>query len=190
MFLTDFCIQVIIMGALPIIFGLMAFAIWKLVAIIKPLTFGATYARNAISTIMVFLFLMYPNISKGVMQLFICKDIDSKYYLESDMNVQCFTLEHAKLLCVVGLPILVVWVIGFPCTVLYLLKRKKTNLDKEDTIIMFGIFYIGLRDEWLHYEIILNNIKKLLCTAWLIALGNKNPNKVCMLYFISVFVFQ
>ena len=40
------------------------------------------------------LFLIYPGVSSTVLRLYVCKKIDSTYYLLTDLRVQCYTSLH------------------------------------------------------------------------------------------------
>jgi len=59
-------------------------------------------------------------------------------------------------------PIIVIWVIGFPLFIFRLLSKNKDNLGDKDLIIKYGLFYIGLTDKGYYWEIIAVNTRKVL----------------------------
>jgi hypothetical protein len=56
----------------------------------------------------------------------------------------------------------VIWVIGFPVLTLWKLYKERKHLDKEDNIIKYGLFYIGLSDENYYWELVVNNLRKIV----------------------------
>lgn len=60
------------------------------------------------------------------------------------------------------MPIIVIWVIGFPLFIFRLLSKNKDNLGDKDLIIKYGLFYIGLTDKGYYWEIIAVNTRKVL----------------------------
>jgi hypothetical protein len=76
-----------------------------------------------------------------------CITIDDVEYLKSDFNTVCWTSEHYFLLYALALPILMVWVIGYPIMVFVLLRKNRSKFDEKTTIATYGFFYIGLTDK-------------------------------------------
>jgi hypothetical protein len=73
----------------------------------------------------------------------------------------------------IGIPIVLVWVIGFPLYITLTLWQKRKELDKMENIIKFGLFYIGLNDDSFYWEILISNGRKLffiLCSTLLSSL--------------------
>jgi len=130
--------------------------------------------RNSICTITVLMFLMYPTIMIQAFNSFSCYEINDKYYLVQDINIECYTQEHYMILIKYVMPIMVVWVLGFPLMILYLLFKHRDKLDDKDTIIKYGIYYIGLTNKMFYWEIVIVNIRKALFIIIIISLQRAN----------------
>jgi hypothetical protein len=64
-----------------------------------------------------------------------------------------------------GIPYLVIWIIGFPLVIFYLLRRNRTKLDEREIIMEYGFFYIGLTDKSYYWEILIVNARKMLISV-------------------------
>ena len=76
----------------------------------------------------------HPAVSAKTLQLFTCMTLDDgKAYLRDDLDLECWTGTHLTWVLAVGLPSLVVWVIGIPISGMFLLYRakKKHGLDNQ-----------------------------------------------------------
>jgi hypothetical protein len=71
----------------------------------------------------------------------------------------------------VGLPIAIVWILGFPLIVFIILKRNNKKLNKENMIIKYGTFYIGLKEKAYYWEVLIINVRKVLLSIIVVALS-------------------
>ena len=62
----------------------------------------------------------------------------------------------------IGLPFILIWVIGFPVVIFVQLFRKRHDLNDKNTIIIYGLFFVGLSDRAYFYEVVVSNLRKLL----------------------------
>lgn len=62
----------------------------------------------------------------------------------------------------IALPLFFIWVVGFPITVLTILYKKRKELNKEENIINYGLFIVGLTDRAYYWEVIISNTKKII----------------------------
>ena len=95
---------------------------------------------------MVFVFLIYPTIASYVFSLGNCIEIDGIKYFENETSIECWSSEHLKIFFFVGLPTLLIWIIGFPLLMFFLMFKNRHKLDDKENIMKYGLFYIGFRD--------------------------------------------
>jgi len=67
-----------------------------------------------------------------------------------------------KILFVVILPTILIWTLGFPLLTYWQLRKRIKHLDDKDSIIKYGVFYIGLKDDRVYWEILVNNFRKAI----------------------------
>ena len=106
--------------------------------------------------------------------------VGNDYYLAIDMRLQCYTGEWTGY-AVYGLLIVVVYVIGFPVGIFWLLFKRRHALfgpGSEDNMRKFGFLYDAYGPSawfWETEEL----IRKLLLTAVAVLLDDTNPFQVC-----------
>lgn len=83
--------------------------------------------------------------------MFNCMEIDGVSYLMSDFSIECWSTEHTRMTMYITVPVIIVWVIGFPALVLYLLYKNRFVLNEKSTIMKYGLFYIGFRDKTFYW---------------------------------------
>ena len=87
--------------------------------------------------------------------MFLCTEIDDgdsrmMYHLE----YSCYSLDHIKWIALVALPILTIWVIGFPMMALIILIRNRQNLQKSHIQSYFLILYQGFKKDRFYWEFV------------------------------------
>jgi hypothetical protein len=100
-----------------------------------------------------------------------CTTIDGISYLKRDYSIQCWKDYHIKVVKYIVIPIIVIWILAFPLLVFFILLKNKKNLDSPDILIKYGMFFIGLKDEYFYWEIIIVNIRKVVATAIAVSLN-------------------
>ena len=90
--------------------------------------------------------------------------IEGKSYLIKDLNIECWEKDHIQLLLFYTLPIGIVWIFGYPGLIFGLLYKNRKNLDDKDTIVKYGLYYIGFKDETFYWQILVINFRRLLFT--------------------------
>lgn len=58
-----------------------------------------------------------------------CRKIDEKYYINSDINYECFTESHLKSMLFISIPGLLSWIIIIPFLLLIKIKKGMTHLN-------------------------------------------------------------
>ncbi len=158
--MSKFMMAATTFACLPVLLGVAAYLFWVTLAICKP-RFKATYLRNTVTTFTVIMFLCYPTIVNYTFQMVNCIDIDGKSVLLRDFDMECGSEEHTRALFTLCLPIVVIWVLGFPAFMFYLLYKRRRNLDDPENVIRYGLFYIGLTDDMFYWEIVVVNLRKI-----------------------------
>jgi len=87
-----------------------------------------------ISTIVILLFIVHPDITMMMFMAFNCIKVEGKYYLTSDVTVTCYEGTHKFYSLVIVVPSLIIWVMGIPMFALYLLIKNKKHIIQLDRI--------------------------------------------------------
>jgi len=113
-----------------------------------------------ITTIIILLFTVHPDITKQTFSLFSCKqigiNIDDKY-LVNDFSQKCGTKTHLAYAVGLGFPMLVMYVFGIPLLGLYLLylRAKSGELDTIETRQRFSFMSKGYKKERYFWETVI-----------------------------------
>ena len=98
--------------------------------------------------------LLYIPLSKATLVFFDCTRLpDSKWYLDVDLGLECFTEEWLSVLPVAILG-LFVWVIGIPGTCAFLLYRVRDQLDRPEVVARYGGLYRHFRVRYAFVSIL------------------------------------
>ena len=62
----------------------------------------------------------------------------------------------------IAVPIVIVWILGFPVFVFYILNKNKVRLGEHDFLIKYGLYYVGLKDDAYFWEIAVINARKVV----------------------------
>ena len=84
--LSKFLIGIIVMTLIPILIGVISIFFWKVVSIFRQ-SIRQTYMRNAISMLIIFVFLIYPMMVNLTFEMFNCIKIEDQYFLKRDLDV-------------------------------------------------------------------------------------------------------
>eukprot|EP00347_Sterkiella_histriomuscorum_P017723 403348241 len=157
-------LKLILFGMLPIIFTFIGTLIWIIIKItIKRKDQNFSLIEKIEITAMIVNYLCYPQIITMMFSLFDCYQLDSNIsYLKRDMDITCWNDYHNKLILSIGLPFIFVWTLLVPILLLRKIHRAKKNLDDKTILKIYGLYYIGLKDEVYYWELIVINLRKLL----------------------------
>jgi hypothetical protein len=122
--------KLIFYGLSPLILTFLSVIYWLIYCRIKK---NYTYFKDClISTVVVLLFLIHPNISSAMFSAFNCIELDGAYYLRGDVSSQCYKSDHLFYIYVVIAPSIIIWVIGIPLFALLCLFINKTHVQKAE----------------------------------------------------------
>jgi hypothetical protein len=127
---SKYVVGMLIFAILPVILAILSLCLWTFMRIIKPLKFKENYLRNSLTTSLVIVFLIYPTITKYVFSMFNCVEVDGISFLTKDYSIECWSKNHTKILIYYTLPIIIVWVIGFPLAIFIILFRNRKELNE------------------------------------------------------------
>jgi hypothetical protein len=127
---SKYVIGMLIFGILPVFFAVLVLCLWTFMRLIKPLKFKENYLRNSLTTSLVIIFLLYPTITKYAFSIFNCFEVDGISYLTKDYNIKCWSENHTLIIIYYTLPIIIVWVFGFPLAIFIILFRNRKKLSE------------------------------------------------------------
>ncbi|EAR89113.3 transmembrane protein, putative (macronuclear) [Tetrahymena thermophila SB210] len=111
----------------------------------------------AISSLIVFMYLVIQNIYQAALQIIFCQELDNKYYMKSQMDQICYTKEHNKYLFFLICPILLIIVITYPLILFYLIYHNKQYMfirHRSVIIRRYGYIISGLKQNRWWWEFI------------------------------------
>eukprot|EP00949_MAST-11_sp_MAST-11-sp1_P005346 g5346.t1 len=104
--------------------------------------------------------LMYPTLVKRAALIFTCRTIGKAHFLDQALNVECYQRAHIPLIVCIGVPSILLYIIGFPCSLLMLLRRLTHNgaLDpmheayNRRWVVRLGFLYAGYEKKHAYWE--------------------------------------
>ncbi|KAL4493867.1 hypothetical protein ABPG73_010145 [Tetrahymena malaccensis] len=91
-----------------------------------------------------------------------CSLISGQYYIQLELNHQCYTSEHINLLQKIVVPLLFLWFLIIPLIFLSILIKSKRNLKNVNTINQYGYLYQDYKPEFFYWDIARNQFRALL----------------------------
>lgn len=109
------------------------------------------------------LFLLYPSVSSTILKYFVCREINSSYWLLADLNMLCGPGIWLDNLPYTALFVLV-YPIGIPTMFFVLMFRRRTKLRRVNTIQTYSFLYQAYVEKvWFFEEI--EMVHKLIMTS-------------------------
>jgi len=102
------------------------------------------------------MFLVLPSIIQQTFLMFSCKDLGdgtTEEFLLPDMSQRCYDAEHLQWLLTIALPMLLLWVIGIPLVVLYLLRKNSHKLDDADVMMKYSFLFLGYKQKYYYWYV-------------------------------------
>merc|ERR1711871_1677764 len=150
------------------------------VELVRLLSFGKTLPDRLKVMIVVICFLVYPTIARKVFQSLSCisnlYDGPSSAYLTQDLSVACDSAAHICYILFVALPVLIVFVLGFPLSILILVFRSIHfhGWMDEKTMFRYAVFASGYRKDHWYWEAVVC-ARKVLLSMIAVFLGRFGP---------------
>ena len=140
-------------SVVPFLLCLVSYLFWFTYYKIKKL--NQDYNGKSISTLVILLFLIHPNLVQIMFSDFQCTPIDDKTRVWLDLEIICWSGVHKFVSYFIALPSIIAWGIGIPFFAFILLMRVRNKLDLIETKEKYGFLYRGYRKELYYWEIII-----------------------------------
>ena len=135
--------------------------IWGVLYLVNRKCFGNVIRYIILSVILV-IFLLHPSITISTLALFECKKLDeSTRRMRMHMDFECYSFDHFKWIVFVGLPSIVIWIIGAPTLAFIILFKNRKKLEDWPVKKYFLILYKGLKPKVFYWEFV-NTMRKVL----------------------------
>ena len=159
-----------------------------------------TTRDQVIGSILIGLNLMYPTLVKRGALLFACRDIGKGQFLDEALDVQCYGPAHMTLVVSLGLPSILIFVVGFPASLLVVLRRlaQRNVLDPRSPaynrrwVIRLGFLYAGYERRYAYWESLVL-LRKAALSGFAVFLSNRGTTVqvvVAMLILYACHVVQ
>lgn len=112
-------------------FFLLLFLVKK---IMKKNVYFRYFLKSTIASFIVVCETQYTTIVVSFLKIFDCVRLDSNYstqYLKYATNIECYSDEHISFILKIGLPFLVIWILGLPIIFFIKLYQVKKNLERR-----------------------------------------------------------
>ena len=99
-----------------------------------------------VASIVVMFALVHPEIVSNMFNHLSCRELDDgNYYLISNYSIQCYDAEHVRYIYTFVIPSIILWVIGIPAILLYILIKRKKKLAQAEVKGKLGFFFNGYK---------------------------------------------
>ena len=143
--------QIAYMLVLPCLIGFFKL-VWRLLAMCQGRSFryrgvdgrSPSHKDGSVATIVYIVYLLYPTLCRQAFGLLVCKEVNGVYYLEADMQEECYTGRHMYYLFFCTLPQIVFHVVGLPIQGLRAAKRgqkKREKMHFSISLFRYGMLY-------------------------------------------------
>jgi len=137
-------------------------------------------------------YLLYPFICKNCFKLIACRsgfvDGPADMYMMWDLRQACFEGDHLFMLLVIGIPALMIYLLGFPFIGYYILKKQKGKFGNDETLYRYGMFISGYREGYYHWESIVA-FRKALFIGSSIFLSTYGPSMQTYMALLMILFF-
>ncbi|CAI2379095.1 unnamed protein product [Moneuplotes crassus] len=153
-------LKLFLMLLLPLTIFLVVTFIWIVILILNR-RWVTDLKRNLVISFISILFILHPKLTESSINAFRCISFEEESYAARiDTDLVCYSFDHLKWCILISLPILIIWVIGFPTFALVMLYKAK-KAKNERILGYFLILYQGLKDNIFYWEFI-NTLRKFL----------------------------
>ena len=135
-------------------------------------------------SIVLFVYMMYPSLIRYAMALLSCRSVDSRMnqflkdngnggsletYLRTDMEEVCWKGNHLTAVIGLAIPGLLLYGIGLPLIVLFVLWRHRKVHYMNKYVFTYGLLYSGYRKDrwWWESVVLLRKFLVIVVTAFL-----------------------
>jgi hypothetical protein len=154
-------IKLIAMAVIPFNVIIVSCIVWGIVALYKRSL--ANVRNELVTTLLVLLFMIHPNVVKSMFSAFSCLEVDpGELWLRTDLETRCWVGAHNKFSFGVALPGLIVWGVGIPLVALHLLIRKRRSLYLASVKAQYSFLFLGYKMSHFYWEFVILYRKLLI----------------------------
>jgi hypothetical protein len=142
-----------IVTILPLAALLLTTFVWAIVGL---KTGDRTYLtrQNVLSVVVIF-FVVYPKLVNSTFSIFNCLEVQpGESWLRRDMAIHCWDHRHTVYALGLALPSIIIWVLGTPLLVLFLLYNISISLHSPNIKMRFGFMYMGYVPQHYYWEFV------------------------------------
>jgi len=190
MSMSTYVIGMVFFAVAPVVFAVLSYFPFLMLKSCNRAKYQETYFRNYLALNFTFIFLVYPTITNYTFGMFTCTEVEDISYLSVDFNIECWSQEHTTLLLNSTLPIMIIWVFGFPLLMFRLLYQNRMNLDNREVIAKYGLYYIGFTDKSFYWQVVIINLRRVLYIGIAVAVQGGNKNIFVFLIFLIMYIYM
>eukprot|EP00347_Sterkiella_histriomuscorum_P023122 403335861 len=149
---STYYFKVLVIVILPVVLGIIFVMFFFLKKLFLKTSF-LQFQRQIIVSCVVLLFAIHPTITRVTSSLFFCMELDKKeYWLYTDLEIKCWEGSHLKWSLGIGIPGIILWVVGIPIVSFLYLKRNQQRLDDPIFFEKYKMIYQGLKRKYFYWE--------------------------------------
>ena len=169
-FVEDLYFRHVVVSVMPLLQIALSCAFWGAVALCRR---HWRYVRDHnLSTVMSLMLLLHSTLSSSVLSVFSCRTLDNGTWLQESLNLRCWEDQHLFFALALGLPSLVIWVLGFPLAFVALLIGAPR--DSPVTKLRYGFLYNGYKPKLFFWEAVVI-LRKVTVKAVSVVLSHSDP---------------
>ena len=152
--------KALLVSLLPPLYACFAMLAWRLKR--RSITSPQTWQDRGALTTVVLLTLTYPTLCNVAVRILVCHKIGNTYWLQADLQEECFHGRHLVWLLGVSVPSLLLYAVGLPLAWLITAKRHTS----ESFRYRFFPLYTGYRLPWYEAVVAARKLAIILVAAF------------------------
>lgn len=121
------------------------------------LSFKKIYLRNIVATFNIMMYIVFSNMLIIILSFFSCRELEKgENWLSADLDAQWWGEKHIYYFVRYAIPSIVLYVIIYPLTILFLEIYFKKKGDNSTLLLYFGLFTNGLKQKYFYYDFMIN----------------------------------
>ena len=132
-----------------------------------------TVHKRMYSLSQIMCFILYAGLCTRIARVFKCVQIQNRWWLEAEMEVECFVGSHLGMVfvAVIGVG---VYVLGIPMFQLCVLFKHKHRLEERHVRHMWGSIYREYKSTYWYFEVVAM-MRRFCLTALMVYLSGEDP---------------
>jgi hypothetical protein len=165
-------IELIAIFCLPAIVIFISFIVWMLISMYHH---SMKYMKEEfVSTIVIVLTFLHPNLVKYLFSTLSCKELDpGEYWVRGNYDIRCWDDNHISHILMVVLPGILIWGIIAPGICLAVLIHNRRNLRSLQVRLRLGFLFNGYNNKYYYWEFLIMYRKILIifCSTFLTSIS-------------------